>query len=97
MGLIAGPTRPVRFTSMSLALMPRHRRDLLQRQLEELQVAVTEQMCAVQQARHKREVLDSLRDSQLREYRIQRQRREQVQFDELHLLGRARNRGAGFA
>ncbi len=65
-----------------------------QRQLQELQTAVTEQISRFQQERRKREVLDSLCDSQWREYRVQQQRREQAQLDELHLMSRVRNGGA---
>ncbi len=97
-GLIARPipAAEIHFTVARLDAIA-NRRALLQRQMEELQVAISQQMVRFQQARRKREVLDSLRDSQLREYRMQQQRRQQVQLDELHLLGRARNRGAGFA
>lgn len=67
------------------------RQKLLQRQLQELQIAVAEQMSRFQQERQKREVLDALRDSQGREYRVLQRRREQAQLDELHLMGRGRN------
>ncbi len=40
--------------------------------------------------RQKREMLESLRNSQLRDYKVKQQRREQAMLDELHLLNRAR-------
>ncbi|MGB7553059.1 MAG: flagellar FliJ family protein [Candidatus Korobacteraceae bacterium] len=90
------PAAEIHFSSARLDAIA-NRRALLQRQMEELQVAISQQMLRFQQARRQREVLDSLRDSQLREYRMQQQRRDQAQLDELHLLGRARNRRARFA
>ncbi len=91
-GLIGNPTpaAEIHFGVARLdAIASRQKR--LQRQLQELQAAVAEQNSRFQQERRKREVLDSLRESQLREYRIRQQRREQAQLDELHLLGRERN------
>lgn len=91
-GLIANPT-PAAEIHFSVAWLDAvaSREKWLQRQLQELQAAVAEQMSRFQQEQRKREVLDSLRESQLREYRILQQRREQAQLDELHLLGRERN------
>jgi flagellar export protein FliJ len=91
-GLIASPTpaAEIHFAVARFdAIAGQQKR--LQRQLQESQTAVTEQMSRFQQERRKREVLDSLRDAQGREYRVLQQRREQAQLDELHLLGRVRN------
>ena len=90
--LIASPTpgAEIHFEVARLDVMA-GRQKLLQRQLQELQTAVAEQMSRFQQERQKREVLDALRDSQWREYRVVQRRREQAQLDELHLMGRGRN------
>jgi flagellar export protein FliJ len=90
-GLIAQPTpaAEIHFNIARLdAIASQQKR--LQGQLQELQTAVAEQMLRFQQERRKREVLDALHDSQWREYRVLRQRREQARLDELHLLGRVR-------
>jgi flagellar export protein FliJ len=93
--LMASPTpaSQIHFTVARLEAMASQQK-LWQHQLQELQGAVAEQMARFQQERQKRGVLDSLRDSQWREYRLQQQRREQAHLDELHLLGRARARRA---
>jgi flagellar export protein FliJ len=94
-GLIAHPTpaAEIHFSVARLdAIAGQQKR--WQRQLQELQTAVAEQMLRFQQERRKREVLDSLHDSQWREYRVLQQRREQARLDELHLLGRVRKGGA---
>ncbi|MGB8885538.1 MAG: hypothetical protein WCC87_02395 [Candidatus Korobacteraceae bacterium] len=64
---------------------------LLQSQLQQLQSEITQQTARYQQERRKREVLESLRDGQLRDYRLRQQRREQALRDEMYLLGRTRN------
>ena len=50
--------------------------------------AITEQRSLFQQQRRNREVLETLRDTQLRDYRLVQQRREQARLDEMHLLRR---------
>jgi flagellar export protein FliJ len=59
---------------------------LIREQLRELEAAVVEQRSLFQQQRRKREVLEALRDIQLRDYRLTQRRRQQAQLDELHLL-----------
>ncbi len=59
---------------------------LLHRQLGELETTITEQQSRYQQQRRNREVLEAIREGQLRDYRLQQRRREQSQLDELHLL-----------
>lgn len=55
-----------------------------------LEDEVARQTARYRAERQKREMLESLRESQLREYRVRQQRREQAVLDELHLLTRAR-------
>ena len=61
---------------------------LLHRNMSELETTITEQRSRYQQQRRNREVLEALREGQLRDYRLQQRRREQAQLDELHLLRR---------
>jgi len=63
-----------------------HQQQLLLRQLDELQAAITEQRSRYQQQRRNREVLESLRNQQWRDYQLTQRRREQARLDELHLL-----------
>jgi flagellar export protein FliJ len=58
----------------------------LREQLRELEAAIAEQRSRFEQQRRNREVLEVLRDGQLRDYRLTQRRREQAQLDELHLL-----------
>lgn len=51
---------------------------------------IAQQTARYRQERQKREVLESLREAQWREYRVRQQRREQAMLDELHLLRRGR-------
>ena len=90
--LIARPTpaAEIHFSIARLDAIAGQQKRLL-RQLRELQTAVAEQMSRFQQERRKREVLDSLRDVQWREYQVLQRRHEQARLDELHLLGRVRN------
>ena len=67
-----------------------NRQTRLQSQLQQLQKEIAQQMACYQQERRKREVLESLRDAQLRDYRLTQQRREQARLDEMHLLRRGR-------
>ena len=58
--------------------------------LAELQSEIVVQTARYQSERQRREVLESLRDVQLRNYETARTRREQSMLDELHLLRRHR-------
>jgi flagellar export protein FliJ len=58
--------------------------------LHELQSEIVAQTARYQVERQRREVLESLRDVQLRNYETARARREQSMLDELHLLRRHR-------
>jgi len=66
------------------------RRQQLQGALQQVEQQVAEQARRYAEQRQKREVLESLRESRLAEYRVQQQRREQAAIDELHLLRRHR-------
>jgi flagellar biosynthesis chaperone FliJ len=66
------------------------RETLLQSRLGQMQVEIDQQTARYRQERRKREVLESLRDTQLRDYRLQQQRREQARLDEMYLLRRGR-------
>ena len=63
---------------------------LLESRLRTLESEIAQQTARYRQERQKREVLESLREVQWREYRIRQQRREQAMLDELHLLRRGR-------
>ena len=63
----------------------------LRSQLDQLLSEVARQSERYQAERQKREILESLRDSQLREFSERQRRREQAKLDELHLLRRGRN------
>ena len=64
------------------------RRQLIGERLQELQSAIAEQRSLFEQQRRNREVLETLRDAQWRDYRLVQQRREQARLDEMHLLRR---------
>jgi flagellar export protein FliJ len=64
--------------------------ELLRSCLALLEEEVARQTARYRAERQKREMLESLRDSQLREYRVKQQRHEQAALDELHLLTRMR-------
>jgi len=63
---------------------------LLESRLRTLESEIAQQTARYRQERQKREVLESLREAQWREYRVRQQRREQAMLDELHLLRRGR-------
>ncbi len=65
-------------------------RALLESGLLKLGSEIAQQTQRYRQERQKREVLESLREVQWREYRVRQQRREQAMLDELHLLRRGR-------
>jgi len=83
------PAAEIQFNIACLDAMGGRQKDL-QGQLLKLQVAIAEQTSRFQGERQKREALDVLRDAQLRDFRTQQSRREQIQLDELHLLERVR-------
>ena len=62
--------------------------DALRERLRKLQEGIAEQTARYRQERQKREVLDALRQVQLRNYRMVQQRRQQAALDELYLLRR---------
>ncbi len=59
---------------------------LLESRLRKLESEIAQQTARYRQERQKRELLESLREVQWREYRVRQQRREQAMLDELHLL-----------
>lgn len=61
---------------------------MLAQQIERQQAARDLRMAEFQHARREREVLESLRDQQWRDYQEQERRREQALLDEAHLLRR---------
>jgi flagellar FliJ protein len=63
--------------------------ELLRASLQKLEADIAEQAARYRQARQQREVLESLRQGQWREYRLMQQRREQAALDEMHLLRRS--------
>jgi flagellar export protein FliJ len=73
---------------MLAASVRMERRSMLQRQLAELEAKERAQRNAYKAARHKREILQNLRDRRWDEYRLEAARREQSQLDELFLLHR---------
>ena len=62
--------------------------DALRERLRKLQEGIAEQTARYRQERQKREVLDAMREVQLRNYRMVQQRRQQAALDELYLLRR---------
>jgi flagellar export protein FliJ len=64
------------------------RQQIIEEQLHQLQSGIAEQRSLFRQQRHSREVLETLRDTQWRDYRLVQQRREQARLDEMHLLRR---------
>lgn len=66
------------------------RKEALRSSLALLEGEIVQQTARYRAERQKREMLESLRESQLRDYRVKQQRREQAILDELHLLNRAR-------
>ena len=68
----------------------------LQAALQSLRREIATQEKQYAEQRQEREILETLRQARLAEYRIQQQRREQAALDELHLLRRHCSR-AGFS
>jgi flagellar export protein FliJ len=62
----------------------------LQSQMQQLQAEITQQTARYRQEQRKREMLESLREAQLSDYRLNQQRRQQALLDELFLLRRGR-------
>jgi len=81
------PAVEIHFATARLQALEQQQQ-LLRRQLSELEATIAEQRSRYQQQRRNREVLEALREGQLRDYRLQQRRREQAQLDELHLLRR---------
>jgi flagellar export protein FliJ len=79
------PAVEIHFATARLHALERQRQ-LVHRQLCELKTAIVEQRSRFQQQRRNREMLEALRDAQLRDYRQTQRRRDQAQLDELHLL-----------
>jgi len=75
------------FCTASLAGSER-RQQQLRAGLLQLQPEIAAATQRYHQERQKRELLESLRDLQFSEYRLQQRRREQAALDELHLLRR---------
>ena len=85
------PAVEVQFSLARLGSIQR-RQESLQLQLSELEVRIAEQTERYRRQRRNREVLESLRDRQLDDYRIEQKRREQASLDELYLLRRSREK-----
>jgi flagellar export protein FliJ len=83
------PAAEVQFAMAQLHGMERQQ-TLLQSRLLALASEISQQMARYRQARQKRQVLESLREVQWREYQGKQRRREQATLDELHLLRRGR-------
>ena len=81
------PAVEIHFVMAGLQAFERQQQ-LLREQLRQLEGEIVEQRSRFQQQRRNREVLETLRDAQLRDYRLTQRRREQAQLDELHLLRR---------
>ena len=64
--------------------------ELLRSRLLKLESEIAEQTARYRQERQKREVLESLREVQWRDYQVRQQRRQQAMLDEMHLLQRGR-------
>ena len=82
--------RPILAVEIHFAMARLHALNLQQQitlsELRQLEVSIAEQRSRFEQQRRNREVLDVLRDVQLRDFRLLQRRREQAQLDELHLL-----------
>lgn len=83
------PAVEVQFASLQLNGIERQLAALEARRLK-LESEIAQQTACYRQARQKREVLDSLREMQWKDYRVLQLRREQAMLDELHLLRRGR-------
>jgi len=70
-----------------------HQQELLQQQLQQVRARIAQQTERYWRARQRRETLQSLRNRQVGEYRLQQRRRDQAAIDEIHLL-RAHRRWA---
>ncbi len=81
------PAIEVQFCTASCDGLDR-RQQQLQMSLQQLQGEIAAQAHRYKEERQKREVLESLRDLRLSEYRLLQQRREQAALDELFLLRR---------
>jgi len=81
------PAVEIHFAVARLEALDRQQQ-LIGAQLLQLEDRVAEQRSRYQQQRRHREVLEALRDAQLRDYRLRQRRREQAQLDELYLLRR---------
>lgn len=68
------------------------RQQALRSRLSVLENNISEQTIRYRRERQNREVLESLRERQLRDYRVVEQRRQQLLLDELHRLRAARRR-----
>jgi flagellar export protein FliJ len=85
----AMPAVEVQFASLQLNGIERQLAALEAHRLK-LESEIAQQTARYRQARQKREVLDSLREMQWKDYRVLQLRREQAMLDELHLLRRGR-------
>lgn len=90
--LAHSPTAAVelQFSMTRVGAVARHEEKVRLRLLK-LQNEIAEQTARYRRERQKREVLESLRASQLEDYRTKQQRRQQAALDELHLLRRGRS------
>jgi flagellar export protein FliJ len=85
----AVPAAEIQFVVAQINGLERQLAVLQSRQLK-IEAEIARQTACYRQERQKREVLESLRELQLRDYRVRQQRREQAMLDELHLLRRGR-------
>ncbi len=79
------PAVEIHFAMVRLHALTRQQQPICG-ELGPLETAIVEQRARFEQQRRNREVLESLRDAQWRDYRLIQQRREQAQLDELYLL-----------
>jgi flagellar export protein FliJ len=81
----------LRFTLQKESDLRQHRVSL-DRELARLETLRDQQQIIFRQARQERETFDSVRDQQLREYELDRTRREQREMDDLFLMRQAYRR-----
>lgn len=82
------PAVEIQWVTVQLSAIERQQ-ELGRASLRKLEAEIAEQTERYRQARLQREVLESLRQGQWRQYRLLQQRREQAALDELHLLRRS--------
>ncbi len=87
------PMAEIQFVMAQLRARERYRSSL-RYLLQQLQREIEPQTSLCREAQRRRQLLESVRENQLREYRLRELRREQSRLDELYLIRRLRA-GAG--